>query len=284
MDTDSFHANLDEHLSEAQYTKLIDFAIKEGSTITVVLSKGRNLVAVPKVVGKKVDEATTELESLGLKVTVEEEYNKKVEAGYITQQSVEAKTEVDAGETIVIKVSKGIETVIVPDLTGKTEEVAKDMITESGLKLRYTYTDVDESMPDGVVIYQDLDPNTEVEKDSYINISINVLPTEKKGTINVNVRSLLDGKVEYENVLDESGNPVLDENGNPTTKVKDVKLEIRVNESTIYSEKVNPQVESISAEFTNKGWVDIKVLIDGVRYSEDYLGMDLESQTSITID
>ena len=250
-----------------------DFAVKEGSTITVVISKGRNLVDVPKVVGKKVDEATTELETLGLKVTVEEEYDKKVEAGYVIEQSVEAKTEIDAGETITIKVSKGTEKVIVPDLTGKTEDVAKDMITESGLKLRYVYTDVDESQPDGVVIYQDLDPNTEVEKDSYINISVNVLPTEKKATIVVNVKSLLERK----------GKPTSNEDG--TDKM--VRVDIQVNNVSIIPEgqqMVNAKTESLSAEFTNKSWVDIKVLIDGTRYTDDWLGMDLESQTSITID
>jgi len=140
-------------------------------------------------------------------------------------------------------------------------------------------------MPDGVVVYQDLDPNTEVEKDSYINISINVLPTEKKGTIIVNVKSLLGGAVEYENVLDESGNLVLDENGQPTQKVKDVELKITVNDSTIYSEKVSPLAESVSPEFTNKGWLEIKVYINGIRQKPDKdIYMDLESQTSIIID
>jgi len=250
-----------------------NYTIKEGSTITVVISKGRNLVKVPKVVGKKVDEATVELENLGLIVNVEEEYNKKVEAGYVIEQSAEAKTEIDAGETITLKVSKGIEKVIVPDLIGKTEDVARDMITESGLKLRYTYTDVDESMPDGVVIYQDLEANTEVDKDSYINISINVLPTEKKATIVVNVKSLLERK----------GKLTSNEDG--TDKM--VRVDIQVNNQSILPEEqqtVNAKTESLSADFTNKGWVDIKVLIDGTRYTEDWLGIDLESQTSITID
>jgi len=250
-----------------------NFAVKEGSTITVVISKGRNLVEVPKVVGKKVDEAITELETLGLKVTVEEEYNKKVQTGYVIEQSVEAKTEIDAGETVVIKVSKGIETVIVPNLIGKTEDVAKDMITESGLKLRYVYTDVDESMPDGVVVYQDIDPNTEVEKDSYINISINVLPTEKKATVVVNIKSL----------LERNGKTTSNEDG--TDKM--VRVDIQVNNQSILPEEqqmVNAKTESLVAEFTNKSWVDIKVLIDGTRYTEDWLGMDLESKTSITID
>lgn len=244
-----------------------NYSIKEGDTITVVISKGRNLVTVPKVIGKTADEAKTELEDLGLLVNIEEEYNKKVEAGYVIEQSVKEKEEIDAGETITLKVSKGTEKVIVPDLAGKTEDQAKELIKENGLKLKEVYTDVDESKADGTVIYQDLEANAEVDKDSYINITINSLPTEKKGTINVNVKSLLGGAVEYE----EDG-----------TTVKNVKLEIRVNDSSIYSEEVNPQVESISAEFTNKGWVDIKVLIDGIKKAET--GMYLEDQTSITID
>ena len=265
---------------EPPYTE--NYMIKEGSTITVILSKGRNLVTVPKVIGKTLDDATTELENLGLLVNVTEEYNKKVEAGYVIEQSVDAKKEIDAGETITIKVSKGIEKVIVPDLLGKTLDEAKGIITENGLKLKEAYTDVDESKQDGTVIYQSIDPNTEVEKDSYIELTINVLPTEKKGTINVNVKSLLGGAVEYENVLDESGNPVLDENGEPQKQIKNVKLEIRINDSAIYSEEVNPQVESITAEFTNKGWVDVKVLINGIKKAET--GMYLENQTSMTID
>lgn len=244
-----------------------NYTIKEGDKITVIVSKGRNLVIIPKVIGKTVDEAKTELEGLGLLVNIEEEYNKKVEAGYIIEQSIKQDEEIDAGETITLKVSKGIEMTIVPDLTGKTEDEAKTIIKDSGLKLREVYTNVDESKADGVVLYQDLEANSEVEKGSYIEITINSLPTEKKGTINVNVKSLLGGAAEYE----EDG-----------TTVKKVKLEIRVNDSTIYSEEVNPLVESISAEFTNKGWVDIKVLIDGVKKAED--GMYLEDKTSLTID
>ena len=244
-----------------------NYMIKEETTITVVVSKGRNVVEVPKVVGKTKDEAVSELEELDLLVNVVEEYDKNVEAGYVVEQDVDAKKEIDAGETITITVSKGVEKVVVPDLSGKTEDEAKKLIKENGLKLKEVYTDIDESKADGVVIYQDLEANAEVAKDSYINITINSLPTEKKGTVNVNVKSLLGGAVEYE----EDG-----------TTVKKVKLEIRVNDASIYSEEVNPLVESISAEFTNKGYVEIKVLIDGIKKGET--GMYLEEQTSITID
>ena len=99
------------------------------------------------------------------------------------------------------------------------------------------------------------------------------MPTEKKATIIVNVKSLLERK----------GKPTSNEDG--TDKM--VRVDIQVNNVSIILEEqqmVNAKAESLSVEFTNKSWVDIKVLIDGIRYTEDYLGMDLESQTSITID
>jgi len=265
-----------------------NYTIKEGEIITVVLSKGRNIVKVPKVVGKTEEEAVKELEELGLIVNIPEEnreYNKKVEAGYIIEQDIAAKTEIDAGETITLKVSKGVEMVIVPDLMGKTEDEAKSIITENGLKLKYVYTDINESKPDGVIIDQDLDANKEVEKDSYINIWVNSLPTEKKATINVNLKSLLGAgyNPKYEDVLDENGNPVLDENGQPTKKIKYVLVRIFVNnKDEIYKEEVDPRLESVKVEFTNKGYVTIKVLVDGYNLKET--GMDLEEETECIID
>lgn len=247
-----------------------NYTIKEKSTITVMVSKGRNIVTVPKVVGLTKDEAIAKLEELGLLVNVTEEYNKKVEAGYVIEQDVKEKEEIDSGETITIKVSKGIEKVVVPDLSGKTENEAKKLIKDNGLKLKNVEVGTDESKAEGVVIYQDLEANSEVEKDSYISITINSLPTQKKGIINVNVKSLLERK----------GKPTTNEDGTP----KKVTVKIMVNESAILTQEVDAKLESLSATFTNKGWVNIKVLIDGTRYTEDYSGMDLETQTSITID
>jgi len=252
---------------------LENYTVKEGTTITVVLSKGRNLVEVPKVIGLKSDEAVTTLEELGLLVNVTEEYNKKVEAGYVIEQSAEAKTQVDAGEIISITVSKGIEKVTVPDLLGKTLDEAKGIITENGLKLKQIYTYVDESQADGVVLEQDIDPNTEVEKDSYINITINSLPIEKTGRIIVNVKSLLERK----------GKATTNEDG--TEKMVTVK--VLVDGKNVLTQEVVATVSSLEAKFTAKGWIDIDVLIDDVRYTEDYYGEDLEqikdAEIAITI-
>lgn len=247
-----------------------DFKIKEGSEITVVISKGKNTVVMPKVVGMTKDDAVSQLEDLDLIVNVVEEYDKKVEAGYVIKQDVDAKKEIDAGETVTITVSKGIEKVIVPNLVGKTEAEAKKAITDAGLKLKSVYTDNDESKAEGVVLYQDVEADTEVEKDTSISITINRLLQKKKGIVNVNVKSLLGGKIP--NGYKEDG-----------TTPKEVKLKITVNGTTIYEKDVDPRLESISQEFSNKGNVTIKVFLDGVKQGEDRY-LDLEYETEITID
>ena len=108
-------------------TYMPNYKIKEGSTITVVVSLGSNTVKMEKVVGLTQEEAKSKLEALGLKVSIEEVYDNKVEAGYVVEQSVKENEEIDAGETINLKVSKGIEKVTVPDLLGKTEDEAKEL-------------------------------------------------------------------------------------------------------------------------------------------------------------
>lgn len=251
-----------------------NYKIKEGTTIKVVVSKGKNTVEMIKVNGLTKDDAVAKLMALDLKVEVVEEFDKKVEAGYVIDQSVGEGQEIDAGETITIKVSKGIEKVVVPDLTGKTEAEAKKMISDKGLKLKKVYVDNDESKADGVVLYQDLEVDSEVEKDSYISITINQLLQKKKGTINVNVKSLLNGKVEYE---DPTTNEAVGQQ-----VVKKVKLKITVNDESIFDKEVDPRSESISTEFTNKGYVSIKVLIDGVKKADT--GINLEDTNICIID
>lgn len=160
-----------------------NYNVKEGSTISVVVSLGQNLVKVPKVTGLTQDDATKQLEDLGLVVNVEETYSSKVEAGYVIEQSVKANEEIDAGETITIKVSKGIEKVTVPDLNGKTEAEAKKAITEAGLKLKTVATTEDTTKDDGVVIKQSLEAGTEVEKNATITITINKKTVNKTSDI-----------------------------------------------------------------------------------------------------
>ena len=254
-----------------------NYKIKEKNTIKVVVSKGQEIVIVPKLVGLTKDEAIKALEDLNLLYEIEEQESKEVEAGIVISQSIEENEEIYAGETVKIVVSKEIEKVTVPNLIGKTEEEAKSEIENAKLKLKTVLTAEDRTKNDGEVIKQSLDAGTEVERDSEITITINSIPKQREATINVNLKSLLDGKVEYETEVDEETGETI------TTDIpKNVTLRIEVDGDTVYSESVKPTLESISTKISGVGIVEVKVWVDGVRKANEQI--NLNETTSYTFE
>lgn len=223
-----------------------NYNVKEGSTISVVVSLGQNLVKVPKVTGLTQDDATKQLEDLGLVVNVEETYSSKVEAGYVIEQSVKENEEIDAGESITIKVSKGTEKVTVPDLTGKTESEAKTAIKDAGLKLKTVVTTEDTTKEDGVVVKQSLEAGTEVEKNATITITVNKLQENKKTTVVIDVQSLLEGT--------------------DLAEKDKVTVKISVNGTDYNVGSVSPQSSSVTKEISGAGTATIQVKINNTVY------------------
>ena len=82
---------------------------KEGSTVTIVVSQGKQSVKVPGVVGKSQSKAAAALEAAGLKVSVKEAYSDTVKAGEVISQSVAADKIVPPDTTVTITVSIGPE-------------------------------------------------------------------------------------------------------------------------------------------------------------------------------
>ena len=223
-----------------------NYNVKEGSTISVVVSLGQNLVKVPKVTGLTQEDAKKQLEDLGLIVNVEETYSSKVEAGYVIEQSVKENEEIDAGESITIKVSKGTEKVTVPNLTGKTESEAKTAIKDAGLKLKTVVTTEDKTKEDGVVVKQSLEAGTDVEKNATITITVNKLQENKKTTVVIDVQSLLEGT--------------------DLAEKDKVTVKISVNGTDYNVGSVSPQSSSVTKEISGAGTATIQVKINNTVY------------------
>ncbi len=250
-----------------------NYTIKEKTTIKVVVSKGQKIVTVPKVTGKEKQEAIDELEELGLKVEIIEEPSKKVEEGVVISQDLKANTEINAGATIKLTVSTGVEMTSVPNLIGRTEEEAKKMIEEAGLTLSAVATTEDTSKDNGIVVKQTLDVGSTVEKGENITITVNKIEELIDGSVTVNLKSLIGYK------------PTTNTETNTTTEntVDTVKLEITVNEERIYyNDKERKDATNISANFSGKGTVEIKVKVDGATKATKSL--NLKNATSITIE
>lgn len=266
---EKYHLEIPEGQIIEQDPKYQDnYKIKEGSTIKIVISKGQEIVEMPKVVGKTRDEATSALKEIGLEVKVEEEFSDDVEKNYIIKQEIKEGEKIPAGTTVTIYSSMGIEQIQVPNLSGKTESEAKSAISSAKLKWKSTDKTSDSSKPNGVVVNQSISSGSMVDKNTEITITVNEFDEIKTGTINVNVKSLLGGKVEYE---DEE-----------KTVVKNVRVKIMVGSDTVYDEKVSPTSTNIKATKSDKGSKEVTVYIDDIWKATKTFNFN--TQSSITIE
>ena len=128
----------------------------KGSTIEYVVSRGTELMSVPKVEGSTEEEATKILEDAGFKVEVERKYDDSVREGRVIWQSP-LNDKVKPGSTVKIAVSQGPEPdpeVEVPNTIGSSRDNAKSTLENAGFKVNVqeeTSSDVEK----GKVISQD---------------------------------------------------------------------------------------------------------------------------------
>ena len=247
-------------------------SVRQGSTVKVVISKGTERAIVPKVTGMSQDDAIKALEDANLKAEVVSETSKKVQEGYVISQEVDESTEVAAGDTIKIHVSSGtgIKQITMASVIGKTEEQAKSELEGLGFKVSIGYEE-NTSKDNGIVLKQSLETGKVVDEGTTVTLTVNKLAELKTAKITVNVKSLLNGKVEYEETIAKNNSTTNATNGNTNSttatekKIKKVKLEVKVENDTIYSETVDPTSTNINVG-TSKGTgvSNVKVYIDGV--------------------
>jgi serine/threonine-protein kinase len=108
--------------------------VKRGSTVVLTISDGPEPVTIVSVAGASVAEATAQLESLGLVVSVQEAFSDTVPAGDVISQDPAGGTEGHRRDTVTLQVSKGPETVPMPNLTGKQYDEAATILDGLGLK------------------------------------------------------------------------------------------------------------------------------------------------------
>lgn len=110
-------------------------SIPHDSVVKVVLSKGRQPLPVPQLLGMPIDQANSMLAELGLKSEVIEEFSDEVAKGKVISQDV-ANGEVRyRNDVIKLVVSKGPKLVEVPNVVGQQEGSAKQVLERAGFKV-----------------------------------------------------------------------------------------------------------------------------------------------------
>ena len=245
--------------------------IKEKSTVKLKISKGTELVKVPKVTGMEKEEAIKTLEDLGLKVEIKEETSKKVEEGYVINQDIAENKEINVGDTVTITVSTGtgITQVSVPSVTGKTENEARTALESAKLKVTVNYEE-DSSKTEGIVLKQNVESGKKVDEGTTVTITVNKAES-KSGTVTVNVKSITGG-------YDSSDTDLTDTD-------KKAKIDIKVDGTSVYTQSnVDKNSTAISTSFSGKGKVQIVVNIqdgNGASYTRT-TELDLSKQTTYT--
>ena len=127
--------------------------VDRGSTVTLVVSSGKETVEVPAVVGQNVDDARATLRGAGFGVSVTTEESSSAE-GTVLRQDPGAGTKAAKGATIALVVAKKQATTKVPNTVGEDEASAIADIQSAGFTVSVDRVDVSEESQDGTVVSQ----------------------------------------------------------------------------------------------------------------------------------
>ena len=240
-------------------------AVKQGSTVKVVISKGTEKATVPKVVGQKKEDAIKTLEDAKLKAEIIEETSKTVEEGYVISQETQENTEVSAGDTVKIHISTGtgIKQVTMTSVIGKEEATAKSELEDLGLKATIVYEE-NTSKDNGIVLKQSIDTGTTVDEGTTVTITVNKLEETKSATVTINVKSITGGYKETSSSEKEENST--DKNSTSTqetdNEAKTVDIKVQVNGVDVYTDSnVDKNTTSKTATIQGKGTATVKLII-----------------------
>ena len=148
--------------------------ISKDETVVITVSTGVEQVVVPGVANLSLAEATGLLADAGLEWEIREVFSERVEAGFVISQEPKPDEEVDRGSVVTLRVSKGIQNVVVPDVLQQDQASAEAELDEAGFVVSVIVVASDE--PGGTVVDQSPSPGIEAAKGSTVEIAVSEGP------------------------------------------------------------------------------------------------------------
>ena len=160
-----------------------DTEVDEGTSVTIVISLGKEEVKVPDLRNRSSADAESALAAVGLVGSASQDYSDTVAAGNVISQSPESGTSVEKGSTVSYVVSLGpkTQTVEVPDVLRSYPETAEQMLSEAGLTAVYEgeqYSDY----PKGTVCRLNPEVGVKIEKGSTVYYWVSLGPEDTGDT------------------------------------------------------------------------------------------------------
>ena len=152
--------------------------VEVAGTVNLIISKGKDRIEVPDLVGLTVEEATAALKSKNLKIgRVSEKFNYTLEAGMIIDGNPPSGSPVRKDSSVDLIISKGPEQVELTNFAGKTSDQAQSELTSAGLIVNSNY-EYSETVEIGTVISQTPSDVSTIGKGETIELVISKGPSK----------------------------------------------------------------------------------------------------------
>jgi len=149
-----------------------------GTTVTITVSSGPGEQALPDVVGERQEVAERRLRTAGFRVRIEQRYSDDIARGRVIETRPQPGTLVERGSRVTAVVSRGVEQVTVPEVTGLDRSGAERALRDAGLEVTVTEEQTDDEAP-GQVLRQDPAGGERVNPGTTVSLAVAIAPPEE---------------------------------------------------------------------------------------------------------
>lgn len=230
--------------------------------VTIYISTGKETFKLDNVTGMDYDQAQSQLENDGLKVSLEFEDSDSVDKNEVIRTSPEAGSQVAEGDTVTIVASKGKETkyVTVPYVIGYDLDTAISMIKDAGLTYDGKSSDYSDSVSEGEVMNQSIGSGQSVEEGTSITLTVSLGSKVSSYTASISIENPF-------------GAEIVDGNGNSDTysegQVTVVVYKPDGSSETVYDQYATEESlpGSVTTTSSSAGSGSVYAYINGIQYA-----------------
>ena len=149
--------------------------VKRHTVVKVTVSKGTTKTTIPdNLIGMTKEQATKALHEADLNPVFDEIYSDTVDEGKVAKISPSLGSEVEIGSDVKLFISKGPETktVDVPNLLGKSESAAKQLLASANLSVGSITEDYSDEYAEGEVMSQSPGRGQTVEENTSVDFVV----------------------------------------------------------------------------------------------------------------
>jgi serine/threonine-protein kinase len=144
--------------------------VKEGSTVTAIISSGKGEAPVPAVEGQPESDAVDAIRAAGFQTKTKDAFSDSVSKGDVISTDPKGGESLTKGRTVTLTVSQGSEGIAVPKLVGLQRQDAEAQLQKLGLTA--DVTELETTQPAGTVMKQDPPAGASVDKGAAVKLTV----------------------------------------------------------------------------------------------------------------